>query len=260
MGVAGRDLHARPPLAPSALLLKSTRMVPSLLLAILALGVAAAIENGALLATWDEPIQRAVENARTPFMNGVMAAVTELGDIWAVAVVVALLLPLVWRRCRSLAFVMIAATLARPALEFTLKALADRPRPDLERLLPGNGPSFPSGHVLTAIALWGLLPPIVALFTNKRFWWWASVALSMTLIALISASRIYLGVHWFSDVVGGLLVGSLYLVGVERLLAWRHARHGCVSGEAARGSDEVCDLTHHPSEVEVTRRVNARHA
>ena len=222
-----RELHERPPFSPSALIVRSTRVLPSLLLVVLALGIAAAVENGALLRTWDHPIQEAVEGARTPFMNAVMAAITELGDLTAILVVVPLMLPLVWRRCRSLAFVMIAATLARPAMEFTLKALADRPRPDLERLLPGNGPSFPSGHVLAAIALWGLLPPIVALFTNKRSWWWASVAFSGLLIAAISASRIYLGVHWFSDVVGGLIVGSLYLVAVDRLLAWRHRKHGC---------------------------------
>ena len=222
-----KDLHHSPPVVPSALILRSSRFVPSLLALLLGLAFAAAVENGALLKTWDEPIQRAVESARTPTWNAVMAAITELGDKFAIIAVVALLLPLVWRRCQSLAFVMIAATLARPILEFTLKALADRPRPDLERLLPGNGPSFPSGHVLAAIALWGLLPPIVALFTNKRSWWWASVAVAGLLIATISASRIYLGVHWFSDVIGGLLVGTLYLVGVERLLAWRHAHHGC---------------------------------
>ena len=255
--VMASDLHRRPPVAPSALILRSSRLVPSLLLAVLGLGVAAAVENGALLTTWDEPIQRAVEAARTPFMNGVMAAITELGDIWAVVAVMALLLPLVWKRCRSLAYVMVAATLARPVLEFTLKSLADRPRPDLERLLPGNGPSFPSGHVLAAIALWGLIPPIVAVFTNKRSVWWASVAFSMTLIGLISASRVYLGVHWFSDVVGGLIVGSLYLVAVDRLLAWRHERHGC-SGDG--DADQVGDLSHHLREVEVARRVDARHA
>jgi undecaprenyl-diphosphatase len=252
----GIDLHRRPPVAPSAVILRTTRVMPSLLLGVLGLGIAAAIENGALLSTWDEPIQRAVESSRTPFMNGLMAAITELGDLTAVIVVVGLLLPLVWRRCRSLAFVMVVATLARPAMEFTLKALADRPRPDLERLLPGNGPSFPSGHVLAAIALWGLLPPIVALFTNKRRWWWASVALSGLLIASISASRVYLGVHWFSDVVGGLLVGSLYLVGVEALLTWRHGRHGCGSADG----DQIGDLAHHLGEVEVARRVDARHS
>jgi PAP2 superfamily len=76
------------------------------------------------------------------------------------------------------------------------------------------------------------------------------------LIAAISASRIYLGVHWFSDVIGGLLVGSLYLVAVERLLAWRHERGGCGSELDA---DEIGDLAHHPGEVEVARGVHARH-
>lgn len=224
---SGSDLHRKPPLAPSAVILRSSRLVPAMLLLLLGLGLSAAIANGALLKTWDEPIQRAVEAARTPTMNGIMVAITGLGDKYAIAAVILLLLPLVWRRCHSLAYVMVAATLARPLLEFTLKVMADRPRPDLERLLPGNGPSFPSGHVLAAIALWGLLPPVVALFTNKRSWWWASVAVSGVLVAAISASRIYLGVHWFSDVIGGLVVGALYLVGVERLLAWRHEHHGC---------------------------------
>lgn len=223
----GCDLHHSPPMALTALVSRSAHIVPSLLSVLLALAFGAAIQNGALLRTWDEPIQRAVESARTPTLNAIMAAITELGDKYAIVAVIALMLPLVWRRCHSLAYVMIAATLARPILEFTLKVLADRPRPDLERLLPGNGPSFPSGHVLAAIALWGLLPPIVALFTNKRSWWWASVAVAGILIATISASRVYLGVHWFSDVIGGLLVGTLYLVAIEKLLAWRHERHGC---------------------------------
>lgn len=221
------DLHRRPPLVPSAIVARSARLVPSLVLFVLALGIAAAFENGALLKTWDEPIQRAVEAARTPTLNAWMGAITQLGDEYAVAAVILLSLPLVWRRCRAMAYVMIVATLSRPLLEFTLKAITDRPRPDLERLLPGNGPSFPSGHVLIAVALWGLLPPIVALFTDKKGWWWASVALSGFLILAIAASRVYLGVHWFSDVIGGLIVGSLFLVGVERLLAWRHDHHGC---------------------------------
>jgi membrane-associated phospholipid phosphatase len=144
----GRDLHHSPPVALSAVVERSSLFLPAVLSLLLALGFGAALQNGALLRMWDEPIQRAVESTRTPTWNAVMAAITELGDKYAIVAVVALLLPLVWRRCHSLAYVMVAATLARPILEFTLKALADRPRPDLERLLPGNGPSFPSGHVL----------------------------------------------------------------------------------------------------------------
>jgi undecaprenyl-diphosphatase len=65
--------------------------------------------------------------------------------------------------------------------------------------------------------------------TKKRWLWWASVALSSTVIVLVAVSRTYLGVHWLSDVIGGLLVGAFYLFGIERLLQWYHRRRPCHS-------------------------------
>ena len=120
--------------------------------------------------------------------------------------------------------------LSRPLLEFTLKASVGRDRPDLERLVAGNGPSFPSGHVMAAVALWGLVPLVVALYTPHRRVWWATVLGSGSLIMAIGASRIYLGVHWFSDVVGGLIVGAFFLLGVEWVLVRRHRRDPCTRG------------------------------
>ena len=114
-----------------------------------------------------------------------------------------------WRRCRAVGVVVLVAMLARPLLEFTLKDVVGRDRPDLERLVNGIGHSFPSGHVMAAVALWGLVPLVVTLYTRDRRIWWASVVASATLIVAIGASRTYLGVHWFSDVVGGLIVGRL---------------------------------------------------
>src|SRR3546814_20617547 len=69
--------------------------------------------------------------------------------------VAGLLLLLVWHECRPLAWTLLAATAARPLLEWTLKELVDRPRPNIDRLVAGNGPSFPSGHVMAAIAIRG---------------------------------------------------------------------------------------------------------
>ena len=123
----------------------------------------------------------------------------------------------------------LVATFSRPLLEFAVKALVDRERPDLDRLVAGNGPSFPSGHVMASIALWGLLPLVVSLYTRRREVWWASVAVAGTLIAGIAASRVYLGVHWFSDVTAGLVVGAFFLIGVETLLHRQHVRHPCGS-------------------------------
>ena len=109
--------------------------------------------------------------------------------------------------------------MARPLLEFTLKEVVSRDRPDLSRMVDGTGFSFPSGHVMAAVALWGLLPVVVGLYTRRRALWWASVAVSGTIIVLVAASRVYLGVHWFSDAVAGLLLGSFFLLGVEAVLA-----------------------------------------
>jgi membrane-associated phospholipid phosphatase len=80
---------------------------------------------------------------------------------------------------------------------------------------------------MAAIALWGLLPVVVSLYTRNRAVWWGSVCTSVLLIVSISASRVYLGVHWFSDVTAGLIVGSFFLLGVDVLLGRQHTRHPC---------------------------------
>ncbi len=222
-----RGLHTHPPLTPAAVLLRYSLTVPLLVGAFLLLAVAAAVSDGALLLTWDEPVQRAVEGARTSWLDTVVKAISQLGGTHAAVIGLVVLLLLVFRRCRSLALVLLVATLARPLVEWSLKALIDRPRPNLQRLVEGEGPSFPSGHPMAAVALWGLLPPVVALFTHKRRLWWWSVGLSVSVIVLVSMSRVYLGVHWLSDVVGALVLGSLYLLVVQWLLDWHHERRPC---------------------------------
>lgn len=231
-GEAG-PLHLTVPLTPTGILLRRRGVVPLIVASFALLALAAALAHGALLLEVDEPIQRAVEGARTPDLTRFFRTVSRLGGTATVAVGLVVLLTLAWRRCRSLALVLLAATLARPVLEWVLKAGIDRSRPDLDQLVSGHGPSFPSGHVMAAMALWGLLPSVVALLTHRRRLWWASVAASGVIIGLVAASRVYLGVHWLSDVVGGLLLGALYLLGVERLLELGHRRRPC----AALGPD-----------------------
>ncbi|MDP9404696.1 MAG: phosphatase PAP2 family protein [Actinomycetota bacterium] len=214
------------------MLFRSRVIIPLVALVFAVLAIAAATDDGSILRRWDEPVTRFLMELRSPGLDGIVKALSSLGGLTIVALLLVLLLLLVWHECRSLALVLLAASVARPLLEWSLKELVDRPRPDLGRIVAGNGPSFPSGHVMAAIAIWGLLPPVVALVSGRRAAWWWSVAISATVILVVGFSRVYLGVHWTSDVVGALVLGALYLLAVEWLLDWHHRRQPCPELEA----------------------------
>jgi undecaprenyl-diphosphatase len=220
-------VHTAPPFTPSSVLLRRRRLLITLGALLVALATAAALGNGQALLTWDEPIQRGVEANRTPALNDLFLMISRLGSTVVVLGLGTLGAILTWRRCRAVALALLVATFARPAIEFIVKGLVGRDRPEFDRLVAGNGPSFPTGHVMAAIALWGLLPVVVALYTRRRAIWWATVGVSAALIAGIAASRVYLGVHWFSDVVGGLIVGTFFLLAVDKVLVRAHRRYPC---------------------------------
>jgi undecaprenyl-diphosphatase len=222
-------LHCQPPLTPAIMLGRWRYFAGALALLWFALALAAWVDGGWLLLHWDEPVQRMVENLRTSDATAVVKRISFLGSTMAVLSLGAVLAVISWFRCRAVAIVVLVATLARPLLEFTIKALVDRDRPDLERLVNGTGPSFPSGHVMAAAALYGLVPLVVTLYTrNRRVWWTATIASGLLIVA-IGASRTYLGVHWLSDVVAGFIVGAFFLRGVEWLLARQHRRRPCAA-------------------------------
>ncbi|CAN5290038.1 hypothetical protein BH18ACT4_BH18ACT4_11020 [soil metagenome] len=222
-------LHRDPPMTPASFLLPRRRLLIALGVVFVALAFAATFDGGRLLLVWDGPIQRTVESSRTPWLDRFFLLASTLGSTKVVLGLGALGAFVTWRRCRAVAIAVALATVSRPLLDFCVKALVGRDRPDLDRLVPGNGPSFPSGHVMASVALWGLLPLVVALWARRRSVWWASVFLSGVLLVTIAASRVYLGVHWFSDVTGGLVAGAFFLVGVEWVLGRAHDRHPCES-------------------------------
>jgi undecaprenyl-diphosphatase len=249
-------VHTAPPFTPSSVLLRRRRLLIVLGALLVALATAAALRNGQALLTWDEPIQREVEANRTSALNDLFLMVSRLGSTIFVLVVGTLGAILTWRRCRAVATVLLVATFARPAIEFIVKGLVGRDRPDFDRLVAGTGPSFPSGHVMAAMALWGLLPVVVALYTRRRAIWWASVAVSATLIAGIAASRVYLGVHWFSDVTGGLVVGTFFLLAADNVLVRAHRRYPCwMLAEQAESERRAREQEARAAQIERTEKV-----
>ncbi len=93
-----------------------------------------------------------------------------------------------------------------------LKRILQRPRPTEYRIIQETGYSFPSGHSMISMAFYGYLIYLIYKYVKNKYIKWISISLLSILICLIGISRIYLGVHYTSDVLGGFLISISYLV------------------------------------------------
>jgi undecaprenyl-diphosphatase len=193
---------------------------------------------------WDEPITRWVVDARTSGWDALFRRLSFLGSTKVVLTVSVVAAAVAWRRCPRLAVAILVVALARPLAEFAIKELISRDRPVGDRMVNGEGYSFPSGHPLATAASWGMLPLVVALYTRRRWLWWAVAAAVWVLAVLVAASRVYLGVHFTSDVVAGLVLAVLGVAGAERVIT--SSRGGCPSARCLERDDVDPQLVDRP--------------
>ena len=98
------------------------------------------------------------------------------------------------------------------ALNQLLKNILQRPRPTEYRIIEETGYSFPSGHSMISMAFYGYIIYLIYKYVKNKYIKWISIVLLSILICSIGISRIYLGVHYTSDVLGGFLISVSYLV------------------------------------------------
>ncbi len=116
------------------------------------------------------------------------------------------------KRWRWAAYLLVTTALGG-LLNLQLKAFFARARPDLaEALRDAHGYSFPSGHAMGSAVCFGALAYLAMRVLPRWRYRAAAIAFACTMILAISASRIYLGVHWISDVGGGIAAGLIWLV------------------------------------------------
>lgn len=147
-----------------------------------------------------------------PVLDAVMLKITTLGNPEFVVVVVVFSLGWLWWRQRHLeAKVFAIACLGALILNQVLKLCFAKPRPQLwTHLIAESSFSFPSGHALGSLVLYGFLAHVLAMQFPKSAHWIYGVAAGI--ISAIGLSRLYLGVHWPTDVVAGYAVGFLWLM------------------------------------------------
>lgn len=97
-------------------------------------------------------------------------------------------------------------------LNILLKNILQRPRPTEYRIIDESGYSFPSGHSMVSMAFYGFIIYLIYKYIKNKYIKWTSITILSILILTIGISRIYLGVHYTSDVLAGFLISIAYLI------------------------------------------------
>jgi len=165
---------------------------------------------------WDAPIALAIHQLSHPWLDSVMEMITQTGNIGAVGLVSGLTIWLYWRHQQQCAILLITIFGGVMGLNTLLKLIFARPRPHLfAPLVLETDYSFPSGHTVAATVLYGLL---AVFLWRQRHYGWALLASSW--VFAVAVSRVYLGVHYPSDVLAALAIGGIWLLGVFFIFAW----------------------------------------
>lgn len=143
--------------------------------------------------------------------------VSQLGSTEFTIVLAAVASLAVWRRCRPLAVFYPTAVIGGLIANVVLKVAIGRNRPP-ESLTGTALDSFPSGHTIQAVIALGMLPPIVYALTNRRALTTVTTVVALVGVLGVGLSRVVLGAHWPTDIVGGVLVGILALLAAELAL------------------------------------------
>ena len=98
------------------------------------------------------------------------------------------------------------------AINQILKRIVQRPRPTEYRIIEETGYSFPSGHSMVSMAFYGYLIYLIYKYVKNKYLKYISIILLSILICSIGISRIYLGVHYTSDVLAGFMISISYLI------------------------------------------------
>jgi len=158
-------------------------------------------------------VLRAIRVRSSPALDQLAIFLSWLGGPQGITVNGVVATVSLWLRRRrvdaiTLALVLVGGTM----LTMVLKPYFQRPRPDLfDSIVSETGYGFPSSHAIMGFCLYGALARLVVVGAPGDFWRYLAGASLLVLASAIAWSRLYLGVHWLTDVVAGALVAVFWL-------------------------------------------------
>lgn len=167
------------------------------------------------LEPYDSQIFSFIRSFRNDSLTSFFRIVTDLGDRIAYALIIVALTAYLWFRHRNWKLsIEITAVLILAALSnIALKQVINRSRPEGDHLVEVATLSFPSGHSMSAMAFYGFLIYLAIRSRVGRMMKFFLVTVLLTIIISIGLSRIYLGVHYPSDVAAGMMGGLIWVTG-----------------------------------------------
>ncbi|PWK14984.1 phosphatase PAP2 family protein [Tumebacillus permanentifrigoris] len=192
---------------------KLTQALLLTLLAVVGFGLLTILTFGEQLQAFDTQVITWVQGWESPALTTTMKLFSDLGSTLGVVIVTILILGYLYfvlrHRSEYLLFFVVVAGSA--GLNQAMKLVFHRLRPDLHRLAEASGYSFPSGHSMSAFALYGILTFLLWRHISTRWGRALILIVGVAITLVIGLSRIYLGVHYPTDVLGGYLAGGFWL-------------------------------------------------
>lgn len=192
----------------------------------------------------DITITHEFQESKAPGLQLFMIAISYLGYHMEIFIPLIVLTALAfWLvRLRLEAVYIVALSAVSSGLNVLIKLLIARPRPTSQFVTifqSASGQSFPSGHVMSYVAFFGLLFSLgIILFKRDRWWNYILLIVPAFFVVMVGPSRIYLGDHWASDVLGGYLFGG-FLLGVSLWLYLYLKSKGVLTPKLKRGETAV---------------------
>ena len=144
------------------------------------------------------------------FFTPIAKIITQLGGaIFLIILSLALIISL---KNKKVSILILLNLIISTTLNQVLKFIIQRPRPTEFRIIDEKGYSFPSGHSMVSAAFYGFLIYLIYKNIKNKYLKWGLITLLSCIVLLIGTSRIYLGVHYTSDVIAGFLISISYLI------------------------------------------------